>query len=304
MATYHTGEVAVQERAGLRQYAEMSLGAIGSTVPDIAAEFLLQQPMVVLGAADEAGRMWATVLAGEPGFLRAVNPITLTVDALPAPDDPLAGVLAASTRVGMIAIEPANRRRMRINGLAHPARNGLQVDLHQVIANCPKYIQKRDFTLLPPEEQAPRSATTGTALTADQQRAVSEADTFFVATASPEGDADASHRGGGTGFVQVLSPTHLRWPDYVGNSMFLTLGNLALNPAAGLVFPDWRTGTLLHVTGSAHTDWDADAAAQVPGAQRLVDFHVGEVREVRGAVPLRWTDPVFSRFNPPMPTAS
>jgi predicted pyridoxine 5'-phosphate oxidase superfamily flavin-nucleotide-binding protein len=280
----------------------MALGGIGSTVPDIAAEFLLQQPMVVVGAADETGRMWATVLAGEPGFLRAVNPITLTVDARPAPDDPLAGVLSGTTAVGMIAIEPANRRRMRINGLAHPTRKGLQVDLHQVIANCPKYIQKRDFTLLPPDERAPRSVTTGTALTAGQQLAVSGADTFFVATASPQGDADASHRGGSTGFVQVLSPTHLRWPDYVGNAMFLTLGNLALNPAAGLVFPDWRTGTLLHVTGSAHTDWDADSAALVPGAQRLVDFHVSEVREVQGAVPLRWTDPVFSRFNPPVST--
>ncbi|MER6995704.1 pyridoxamine 5'-phosphate oxidase family protein [Streptomyces sp. NPDC000410] len=307
MASYHSGEIAVQERAELSDEASFSLGAIGETVPAVAAAFLAEQPMIVVGGTDRAGRLWATQLTGEPGFLRAPDPRTLSIDALPLPEDPLAEVLTGAgdpALIGMIAIEPATRRRMRINGRAHREGDGLRVDLDQVIANCPKYLQKRDYRLLAPaEEEAAartRSAVDSTELSADQQRRVRAADTFFVATASDRGDADASHRGGNPGFVQVLSPTLLRWPDYIGNAMFLTLGNLALNPAAGIVIPDFETGATLHLTGTAHTVWDADEIARVPGAQRLVEFSVEAVRDISAASPLRWTAPGYSRFNPPV----
>ncbi|WP_267242607.1 pyridoxamine 5'-phosphate oxidase family protein [Streptomyces sp. PR69] len=312
---YHRGEIAVQTRAGVREHAERAQAVIREAIPEVAAAFLAEQPMIVLGGAEGpgepggadgpggAGRIWATLLAGEPGFIRAPNPLTVTVDATPSAHDPLAHALGRPAKVGMIAVSPATRRRMRVNGLAHPTRRGLRIDVHQVISNCPKYIQRRDFRLLPPEERLPASVRGGPALTPGQQLAISTADTFFIATATPDGDADASHRGGNPGFVQVLSPTHLRWPDYAGNAMFLTLGNLALNPAAGLLFPDWRNGSLLHLTGVARTGWAAGEAARVPGAERLVDFLVGEVREIAHAVPLGWTRPDYSRHNPPVAPA-
>ncbi|MET9440285.1 pyridoxamine 5'-phosphate oxidase family protein [Streptomyces sp. NPDC006610] len=313
MGTYHSGEIAVQELAGLADQARFSLGGIGETVPPVARDFLAEQPMIVLGGADADGRIWATQLTGTPGFLRVPDPRTLLMDALPLPEDPLAGVLGsaasadgptpqAPARIGMIAIEPATRRRMRINGRAHRTGDGLRVDLDQVIANCPKYLQKRDYTVEAPDPAAARAVTTGEALTDAQQRTVSAADTFFVATASDRGDADASHRGGNPGFLQVLSPTLLRWPDYVGNAMFLTLGNLRLNPAAGILVPDWRTGSVLHLSGTARTVWDPEEIAKVPGAQRLVEFSVEAVREVSAASPLRWSEPGYSRFNPPVLT--
>ncbi|MFI8194310.1 pyridoxamine 5'-phosphate oxidase family protein [Streptomyces sp. NPDC085946] len=302
MATYHSGEIAVQERAGLARQAEFSLGGIGESIPPVAKDFLAQQPLIVLGGADHDGRIWATQLTGEPGFLRVPDPRTLLVDALPLPEDPLAQTLngASAARIGMIAIEPATRRRMRINGRARREGDGLRVDLDQVIANCPKYLQKRDHHRAGPQEStARRTVTDATALDPAQQQAVRAADTFFVATASDRGDADASHRGGNPGFVQVLSPTLLRWPDYVGNAMFLTLGNLLLNASAGLLVPDWQTGTTLHLSGTARTVWDAEEIAKVPGAQRLVEFSVEAVREITAASPLRWTSPGYSRFNPP-----
>lgn len=306
---YHNGEIAVQERAALTDQARFSLGGIGDSVPAVAAAFLAEQPMIVVGAADRAGRVWATQLTGAPGFLRVPDPRTLTIDALPLPEDPLSAVLAeagadAPAQLGMIAIEPATRRRMRMNGTAVRHGGGLRVTLEQVVANCPKYIQKRSHRALPPSEEATaagaRTVTGGTELSTAQQRAVSAADTFFIATASDRGDTDASHRGGNPGFVQVLSPTLLRWPDYVGNAMFLTLGNLMLNPAAGIVVPDWETGSSLLLTGTAHTVWDAEEIARIPGAQRLVEFSVEAVREVSAASPLRWTAPGYSRFNPPV----
>lgn len=308
MGTYHSGEVAVQERAGLAEQARFSLGGIGETVPPIARDFLAEQPMIVLGGADAEGRVWATQLTGEPGFLRVPDPRTLVIDALPIPEDPLAGVLDAAgpdapAPIGMIAIEPATRRRMRMNGRAHREGGALRVDLDQVISNCPKYLQKRDHRRAEPgRDGGPggRTVEAAGALSTAQQLKVSTADTFFVATSSDRGDADASHRGGNPGFVQVVSPTLLRWPDYVGNAMFLTLGNLLLNPAAGLLFPDWETGAVLHLSGSARTVWDAEEAARVPGAQRLVEFSVEAVREISAASPLRWSDPGYSRFNPPV----
>ncbi|MFJ4872896.1 pyridoxamine 5'-phosphate oxidase family protein [Streptomyces sp. NPDC088757] len=302
MATYHSGEIAVQERAGLARQADFSLGGIGETVPPVARDFLAEQPLIVLGATDPEGRVWATQLTGEPGFLKVPDPRTLVVDALPLPADPLAGVLTGGpvARIGMIAVEPATRRRMRLNGRAHRQGDGLRVDLDQVIANCPKYLQKRDHSRIGPGEDGAAApvATDGTELSPAQQRAVRAADTFFVATASDRGDADASHRGGNPGFVQVLSPTLLRWPDYVGNAMFLTLGNLLLNSSAGILVPDWDTGTTLHVSGTARTVWDAEEIAEVPGAQRLVEFSVEAVREITAASPLRWSSPGYSRFNP------
>lgn len=308
MATYHSGEIAVQERAALTGQARFSLDSIGDSVPAVAAAFLAELPMIVMGGTDRAGRVWATQLTGAPWFLRVPDPRTLVIDALPLPEDPLSPVLAETgtdgpARIGMIAIEPATRRRMRMNGTAVRDNGGLRVGLDQVIANCPKYIQKRAHRTLPPSEQekaaGARTVTGGTELSAAQQRAVSAADTFFIATASDRGNADASHRGGNPGFVRVLSPTLLRWPDYAGNAMFLTLGNLMLNPAAGLVFPDWETGSALLLTGTAHTVWDAEEIARIPGAQRLVEFSVEAVREIPAASPLRWTAPGYSRFNPP-----
>jgi predicted pyridoxine 5'-phosphate oxidase superfamily flavin-nucleotide-binding protein len=75
-----------------------------------------------------------------------------------------------------------------------------------------------------------------------QQRLIREADTFFIASSHRDGGADASHRGGNPGFVHVLNETKLIWPDYSGNGMFQTLGNLAIDPRAGLLFMDFESG--------------------------------------------------------------
>ncbi|MER7700080.1 pyridoxamine 5'-phosphate oxidase family protein [Streptomyces sp. NPDC096095] len=329
MSGYHRGEIAAQKRAGLTRQAAHAEPVIRNAVPAVAADFLAEQPFVVVGGADERGRIWATQLLGRPGFLSVPAPQTLLVDALPLPGDPLAGLLAGAgagagagaragagaasafapasggpsgpARIGMIAISPAARRRMRMNGRAVRDGGRLRVDLDQVVSNCPKYIQQRRHRELAPREQAveQRTVTDSDALNPAQQEALRAADTFFVATASDRGDADASHRGGNPGFVEVLSPRLLRWPDYQGNAMFLTLGNLELNPAAGLLLPGWDTGTALHLSGSARTVWDGDEVARTPGAERLVEFQVDAVREITAASPLRWSEPALSRFNPP-----
>jgi predicted pyridoxine 5'-phosphate oxidase superfamily flavin-nucleotide-binding protein len=201
----------------------------------------------------------------------------------------------------MIAVEPATRRRMRMNGKARPVAGGLHVDLDQVFANCPKYIQQRRPTPAPAAHGPTATPWHGTELTPAQLALVEGADTFFIATADREGNADASHRGGSPGFLQALTPTRLCWPDYVGNAMFATLGNLEADPRAGLLLPDWDTGAVLQLTGSATVDWNPDRAAAVPGAGRIVEFTIDHIVHIDRASSLRWSAPAYSRFNPPAP---
>ncbi|MDF2712917.1 MAG: pyridoxamine 5-phosphate oxidase-related FMN-binding protein [Nonomuraea muscovyensis] len=296
----HEGELTVQRRAGFTGSGWGSAG-VRAAVPAVAAEFLARQRLLVIAAADGDGALWASPLTGPPGFAAAPDERTVVVDRLPAAGDPLAGLFDEEHDVGMLALEPGSRRRMRVNGRARRDGSGLRVRTEQVYANCPKYIQTRtpDGDGTP---EGPRTVARSGEVAEDQLRWIAGADTFFVATSAPGKGADASHRGGAPGFVRVTGARRLTWPDYAGNAMFMTLGNLELDPRCGLLFLDWEGGRALHLTGRARVDWDPERAAAVPGAQRLVDFDVERVVEVAGALPQRWTFGGYSRFNPPVTT--
>ncbi|MFE6054683.1 pyridoxamine 5'-phosphate oxidase family protein [Kitasatospora sp. NPDC056446] len=295
---YHPGERAAQARAGQSVRADHAGRSIRGTIPAVADRFLAERRMLVVGAADRDGRIWATQLAGPAGFLRAADERTLAVAASPAGADPLAEALARPARVGTIALDPAGRRRMRLNGRSVPdGRGGLLVGADEVVANCPKYIQRRT-PVDRPAAGPPRKVAAGSRLTTAQRLAAGCADTFFIATTGPDGSVDASHRGGFPGFLEAPAPDLLRWPDYQGNSMFLTLGNLELDPRAGLLLPDWETGGALLVTGEARTDWSEEARRSAPGAERMVELAVTGVLELADATPLTWTDPEYSPANP------
>ncbi|MEU4511900.1 pyridoxamine 5'-phosphate oxidase family protein [Nonomuraea wenchangensis] len=292
---FHRGEHVVQRRAGLTVDGWGSAG-VGTTIPQVAADFLGGQRLVVIAAADETGAAWAGALTGPPGFVAVPDDRTIIADRLPGAGDPLAGLFDTERPVGMIAIEPATRRRMRVNGRAHDDGGRLAIHTEQVYANCPKYIQTRAYA-----DDAPSAARTvlvSGELAAGHRRWIAEADTFFVATYAAGLGADASHRGGNPGFVTVTGDRRLTWPDYVGNGMYMTLGNLELEPRCGLLFLDWESGDTLHLTGRARVDWDPDRAAAVPGAQRLIDFDVEKVVHIAGGVPQRWSFGKYSRFNP------
>ncbi|MFJ7588171.1 pyridoxamine 5'-phosphate oxidase family protein [Streptomyces sp. NPDC097617] len=283
---YHEGPLTVQDRVGVRDLAEHVGRSIGTGVGDVAAAFLGLQPHLVVGAADGAGRVWASLLTGPPGFVRATGPDRIVVADGPPEGDPLAGALAtAGTRIGSIALDPRTRRRMRLNGTLAVTRRGFAVETEQVFANCPKYIQRRQPLEL--VRQGAGVVRRGDALTPGQQRAVRGADTFFVATTAEADGVDASHRGGLPGFVEVLSPVELAWPDYAGNAMFLTLGNLTADPRAGLLFPDWGTGAVLQLSGRARTDFGADGS-------RRTRLRVESVVEGLHPGRLLWSTPEYS----------
>lgn len=267
--------------------AERVGASLHDEVPDAAGDFLARQPLVIVGYADRAGAVWASLLAGEPGFARAVDSHVVALDAEPGVGDPLHEVWISGTPVGLLAIEFLTRRRMRVNGrLAGTERGAMTVAVRQIYANCPKYIQAREWGPAPDFER-PGLPTRADRLSAKQQDWIGRSDTFFIATAHPEAGADASHRGGDPGFVRVEDGAILTFPDYAGNNMFNTLGNLSVNPRSGLLFVDFATGSTLQVTGEAGVDWSPDRAAALAGAQRIVEFRVTQVIETTNAIALR-----------------
>lgn len=300
-AIYHAGELAVQDRAGVRATAARVGRGIRPVIPHAAREFMLAQPMVILATADARGRVWASVLTGEPGFLRAEDETALLIDARPHTDDPLDENLKAGGQVGLLVIEPATRRRMRLNGAAERQTDGtLRVRAEQVYSNCPKYIQARAWRRGGGggEERATPPARRANSLDEGQRRWVARSDTFFIASRHPEAGADVSHRGGLPGFVRVSGESLLEWGDYSGNQMFQTLGNIEANSRAGLLFIDFERGATLQLTGAARIIWDADRAAEFNGAERVVEFEVEEALERAGATDLRWRLVEYSPFNP------
>ncbi len=301
---FHAGEIEVQERAGVRAVAqELGENAIAPQLDVNFAVFLREQYLLIAGGRDGGGRVWASPILGQRGFARTEGPGTLVLHAELAPGDPLGEALdAGGVQIGLLALDAMSRSRIRVNGTARTTEQGIEVDIAETFGNCPKYIQRRTPVELLNDGERGTDTTTGEALDAAQRAIVHAADTFYVATANAQRGADASHRGGRPGFIAVSDDgARLTWPDYQGNNMFMTLGNLAADPAAGLLFIDWETGTTLQLSGRATIAWDDERIAQWPRAKRLVDFDVEAVIERRDAIPLRWELVEYSKVIPPAP---
>jgi predicted pyridoxine 5'-phosphate oxidase superfamily flavin-nucleotide-binding protein len=295
---FHEGELAVQERVGVSRQASRVGGSIKPTIPPPAQVFLAQQPYVFAGSIDKKGRVWASMLAGEAGFLNVLNDRTIRIEA-PVTDDLLFENLKTDGRIGLLAIEFETRRRMRANGRARLDEDSIIVRTEEVFSNCPKYIQARFWErneFVPPYDEHP--ADTFAELTETQSSFIEAADTFIIASAHESRGADVSHRGGNAGFVKVLGLKKLVFPDYSGNMMFQTLGNLQFNPNSGLLFFDFSDGKLLQLTGQAEIVWDAERIKEFAGAERLVEFEISEVRESVRQTGLSWYFIDNSPFNP------
>jgi len=298
---YHAGERAVQAQAGVLDKADRAAAVFVNHVPPVLRDFLQHQRFVVIGSLDERERVWASIRYGDAGFANFNESGELFIEHQPPdPEDPLAQSLQPGAPIGILAIEAQSRRRARMNGCILANENGaLRVHLDAIYSNCPKYIQARAI-IRADEIRCGGPAIRTVELSPMQQRLIRSADTFFIASYFFEGGADASHRGGNPGFVDAVSERELVWPDYRGNSMFNTLGNILRNPSAGLLFVDWDTGSTLQLTGRAHIDW-SDRRDRYAGAERLLRFTIDAVVETPYALPFRWQFESYSKANPPAP---
>ncbi|MDT3687216.1 MAG: pyridoxamine 5'-phosphate oxidase family protein [Pseudorhodoplanes sp.] len=112
---------------------------------------------------------------------------------------------------------------------------------------------------------------TRTAFTADDKLYLEGVQYFFLATADAEGRPDCSFKGGPPGFVRVTGPSELAFPDYDGNGMFKSLGNVLVNPNVGLLFIAMHDKPKrLRVNGTALISRDDPLLADTVGAQLMV----------------------------------
>jgi uncharacterized protein len=114
------------------------------------------------------------------------------------------------------------------------------------------------------------NVTVRQAFTAEDQAFVERCPMFFLATADAEGRPDCSYKGGLPGFVRVVDPRTLAFPDYDGNGMYRSLGNLRVNPNVGLLFVDFAQPKRLRVNGVATISDDDVLMEAFPGAVFIV----------------------------------
>ncbi len=296
---WHAGEKQLQAHVGVAERMDVvGRKVIRSEMPDQHRTFYQQLPFMLYGAVDADGNPWASILEGPPGFAHSPQPALLQFDSLPGSDDP--AQLQEGAAIGLLGIELHTRRRNRLNGrVGAVTASGFGVTVEQSFGNCPQYIQLRQFRSVPLADPSTRVAQHLNALDDAATAMIANADTFFVASyvdVDGQRSVDVSHRGGQAGFVQVEG-NRLTIPDFAGNLFFNTLGNLLINPRAGLLFIDFNSGDLLQLSGRAQVILEGPQVEAFQGAERLWTFEVERVVRRPAALALRW------RFDGVSPTS-
>ena len=300
LQVFHEGECLMQARAGVRdRMAAIGEQVIRTSMPEQHRTFFAQLPFVIVGSMDAKGQPWASILTNPPGFISSPDARHLLIRSRPAVADPLRETLIDGAPIALLGIEQPTRRRNRMNGIVERIDDdGILVGVQQSFGNCPKYMQARQV-----EYRAIESAGTlhsATALNELTRQIIARADTLFIATAHPGSQhgntrshgVDVSHRGGKPGFVCAECDNTLTFPDFAGNRFFNTLGNIMLNPRAGLLFIDFETGELLYIATDAQIVFDSPELDAFAGAERLLRFKILHVRHAVASLPLRWSGEV------------
>ncbi len=299
---FHEGELAVQRNLGLERVAARLVGMLepADLSPGVAT-FLQGQTLAAITGRDHGGWLWTSPLVGPPGFLQVLDPTTLQIRAGFSPTDPLHNPRPGQS-VGLIAVDYSRRRRVRVNGtLTGVSPQALTITADEAFGNCPQYIPQRTIEPLAFTDRTydPRMGTASEESVTEGDRAIiGMADTFFLGTTHPVRGGDASHRGGPPGFVRVAGST-LWWPDYAGNNMFNSLGNLHIDSEGALLFLDFADHSALHLNGTAEL---VAVPAGSPGDDGNTGRRIVFTTRRRRRTPLRAHSDLITSYprNPPI----
>lgn len=188
--------------------------------------------------------------------------------------------------------------------LEDPTRVDVQmaVAIEETLGNCPKYLNRKTVWT---HMASPRLVSDSLPLAHEAVDLIGRSDIFFLSSRHGAESMDTNNRGGAPGFVRVFSNStdegvSLVYPEYSGNRLFQTLGNLQTDPAVGITFPDFETGDVLYLTGRAEVLIGAEATAVLPHSKVAVKVTVEAARFVSEGLPFRGRllDP--SPYNPPV----
>lgn len=290
-----------------------------------AASVLLSSPLLAVGTLDSSGRPWTSLWGGESGFSRAVSQSVIGVKVpVDRRFDPVATILfgedadgevvhsrGPGRMLGGLAINLQARRRVKLfgrfaAGALAPTIDGagelqMAVKIEQSLGNCPKYLNRKEI-----RPQIPNASLESTFLPLAEGACdlILRSDLFFVSSSHHETDMDTNHRGGPEGFVRVLSNTKddcsIVWPEYSGNRLYQTLGNLQTTPKAGLIFPDFKTGDVLYMTGKTEILFGHQASEVLSRCNLAVKLQIEEAKFVRNGLAFSATEGEMSPYNPPV----
>ncbi|RMZ87827.1 hypothetical protein DV736_g4947, partial [Chaetothyriales sp. CBS 134916] len=315
---WHEGENRIHELTGIRRDGNPNAPFLTPR----AANMVQRYSLLALGTLDEDDNIWCTVWGGQPPFMKPLAQSILAISTrVDASHDPVVQALFKGKdegeviktsdpgpMIGGLSIHLEVRGRVKLYGRmiagALSASDGqgeapnhgksgevqLVVRIDQSLGNCPKYLNKK---FISSHEPSSKLSSTATHLTAEAIGVIRQADLFFVASAHAHEDMDCNHRGGPPGFIRVyqpqdsLAPTQIVWPEYSGNNLYQTLGNLIVTPKAGIVVPNFDTGDVLYLTGEAQVLVGADAARVIAKSKLAVSFTVTAARLVENGLPFR-----------------
>jgi ferredoxin-NADP reductase/predicted pyridoxine 5'-phosphate oxidase superfamily flavin-nucleotide-binding protein len=296
------------------------------------ASFMLQNgPLLALGTLDSQSHPWTTLWGGSPGFSEPLGGgLVGTRTLVNSAQDPVVKALLGNTVEGELlqpidggkilaglAIDLMTRKRVKFAGrmiagtvrevhiepqgdkpAGEPPTRQKEIQLvtkiDQSLGNCPKYLNQ--YRLHPASVDA-NLLSEGPSLTQEGRTLISKSDMFFLTTAT-EHDMDVNHRGGPQGFVRIISSSQFIYPEYSGNRLYQSLGNLQLNPNIGVTFPDYISGDVLFITGTATILVGLDAANLLPGSTLAVMITITDTRLVQRGLPFRGARHTPSPYNP------
>lgn len=301
---FNKGEAAIQEKLGVRQIAENIGRSFSNEIVKGAIPFIENQTLVIVSSVDLEGKVWTSVLLGEPGFVKVASQDELYFDLTKVysdKEDVFYTNIGLHPQIGCLFIELSTRRRYRINGKTELVGEKVQLKVLEAYPNCPKYIQQR--TQKQPEnlKAIPTIKKEGKVLTGVLKHWILNADTLFVGSSGLDGRMDASHRGGPIGFVELLNGNTLKVPDYRGNNLYNTFGNFTENPKGGVLFIDFEQNKTLQLTGSSKIVTDLNSKEELAksgGTGRFWFFTIESYKETQNHHSADWDFISSSKYNP------
>ncbi|OCH88660.1 hypothetical protein OBBRIDRAFT_757723 [Obba rivulosa] len=329
---WHRGEKRIQKKLELDGPMAQAWTWIAPAMPYEHQVFHTSRlPFLSVTTLDESGRPWSSLITGSPEdptreYAHSPTETQLRMNVRCWDGDPFhENVQLFGNRKGLLAglgISFANRRRNKFAG--HVLRceiDGpdvrLEVEVNQAIGNCPKYINIRD--LIPCTNPSPTvvykvSQLLDTDSLPDELvDLIVSSDTVFIGSSyqATKGDeakfpshVGNNQRGGRKGFIRVRNDRKtIVLPDYSGNRLLTSLGNIEATPVASLTFVDFATGDILYVTGTAQNLVGTEAQAIMPRQNVLTTVSVTGYTFVRDALPVRQrpgTDVERSPYSPPV----
>ncbi|KAF9076764.1 hypothetical protein BDP27DRAFT_1283537 [Rhodocollybia butyracea] len=291
---------------------------IGDELDAFHAEFHAQCHFLPVTTLDVDGRPWSSILAprdGQPGssFIRYISGSTLRVTAEVWDGEPILRTGKKNMLIAGIGIDFSTRMRNKVAGFTPRYRHTegdrvveLDMAVNETVGNCPKYINLRRLSPYP--HTHPKIAAENLHLSPDERlpdelvNFILDSDTAFFGSTYIALDKDAdrfpSHlgmnqRGGRRGFIRVSKKDGrtLAMPDYSGNRILTSLGNVEATPLASLTFVNFETGAILYLTGEA-TNYVGEEAKQIMpmhNKNALTTLFVTGYTFVLDALPVRQT---------------